>query len=451
MNYKVIEELENPANNRILLGLDRIKEILLLLGNPQNSYKVVHITGTNGKGSTAAFIECGLIHAGYKVGKYTSPHINKINENISLNGNVIADDDLERLFFQVKAVQNQHNIELSPFELLTVIMFCYFKEQLIDYLVLEVGMGGANDATNVIDEPLCVVITNISLEHTNWFGSSLMDIANEKSGIIKSDIPVIIADSSHELQLAICNKSPNITNVLEKYDAIIELDFDNFRTNLTFNERIEVQKLVYEKNDISDSAIVSQASKRKFSYQLSLFGKFQAYNFLCAYEVFNFLGISESAIKYAAQNTLNGGRLQLISKNPNVLIDATHNEAGAKVLYESLTEHYHCQDIVIVTSILADKNIKSMLTYFGKIANCIICTSINNTSRGMSAQDLYEKALEYSLNKVTKIYTIDNPIEALEFAKKLSKKHILITGSLYLLKYYTENGAVENWRNHKRY
>lgn len=422
MNQQITEELTPATNSKILLGLDRIKSILAILGNPQNFYKVIHITGTNGKGSTATFIECGLIHAGYKVGKYSSPHIDKINETISLNGSLIPDVDLERNFYSIKTVQKQHNIELSPFELLTVIMFYYFKEQCIDYLVLEVGMGGENDATNVIDKPVCAIITNIALEHTSWFGNSLTAIAHEKSGIIKSSCPVIIADSSIELQDAVNAKSSNIINVLDKYDINVSLDFVEFKTDVIFREY--------------DGGAEIENNNIEHSYKLSLFGKFQAYNFLCAFEVFSMLKIDKAAIAYAAQHTTWQGRLQLISRNPNILVDATHNDAGAKVLYETLTDHYRRDDVIIITSILADKNITEMLKYFSKIADSIIFTSINNTTRGLSAANLFEKSQESNISTNAKTYTIENPREALEFAQKTSKKLILITGSLYLLHNY---------------
>lgn len=426
MHQQVIDELINPANTNIIPGLDRIRSMLSLLDNPQDSYKVIHITGSNGKGSVAAFIECGLINAGYRVGKYTSPHIEHINETILLNGEPIADADLERIFFMIKQIKGD-KIELSPFELLTVIMFVYFKEQALDFVVLEVGMGGAGDATNVIKYPLCAIITNIALEHTNWLGNSLAAIAHEKSGIIKN-CPVIIAHSVPELRLAILerfresnNKTNKIINVLEKYEIIAKLDLINFRTKLTFRSRLE-----------------QGGDSEYLEYQLSLLGDFQVYNFLCAFEVFKLLQLTPQDIKFAAENTKWNGRLQHVASCPDILVDATHNEAGAHALYYSLVSHYQPEDVVIVVSILADKNIEGMLQYFTKLANNLVFTSITNTNRGLSAQALYDIAVKPEINYNTSFHVVEDPKQALKFALRLNKKLILITGSLYLIRYFAD-------------
>ncbi|MBY0378869.1 MAG: hypothetical protein K2P99_00555, partial [Burkholderiales bacterium] len=341
-----------------------------------------------------------------------------INETICLNGCQISDEDIEKIFFIIQIAEIKCNIKLSQFELLTVIMFYYFKQCSIDFLVLEVGMGGKNDATNVIKQPICAVITNISLEHTQWFGNSLYDIAAEKSGIIKN-CPVIIADNSQELYAAVCGRATEVINILHKYNINTSLKFDNFTTNLSFTYK-------------------SDCTHHQYNYNLSLFGKFQALNFLCAYEVFNLLKISDSSIKHSAESTLWAGRLEQLSRNPSILLDATHNEAGAKALYETLSGHYNPSDVVIVTSILADKNIRGMLDYFKKIAQPIIFTSINCTNRGMDANTLYNIATD-NLQDSDKIrfYNVDSPLEALFYAKSLNKKLIIITGSLYLLKQIT--------------
>ena len=415
MHQQIIERLINPLNTKITPGLERIKLVLQELGNPQNSYKVIHVTGTNGKGSTATFIEFGLIHAGFSVGKFTSPHIININETICLNGCQILDEDIEKIFFIIQVAEIKCNIQLSQFELLTVIMFYYFKECGIDFLVLEVGMGGENDATNVIDKPICAVITNISLEHTNWFGNSLSAIAYEKSGIIKN-CPVIIADKTNELYNVVGNKTDEIINILDKYTINISLDFDNFTTNLCFS--------------------LKSSSNSQHSYKLSLFGKFQALNFLCAYEIFKLLNIPERSIKYSAESTIWNGRLQLLSTTPHILLDATHNEAGARALYETLSDYYKASEVVIVTSILADKNINGMLEYFKKIANSIIFTSITNTTRGLSAEELYKLVTQENQSNNINYFSKNNPVDALGLARSLNRNLIIVTGSLYLLQYY---------------
>lgn len=403
LSDKVNQCLTNPGNANILLGLERIKKVLELLSNPQFKYQVIHITGTNGKGSTAAFIETGLIHAGYRVGKFSSPYIKEINECITLNGKNISDDALEQITLSVNQLVTEYNLQLSPFEYLTTVMFYFFALAKIDYLVLEVGMGGASDATNVVN-PLISIITNISLEHTKFLGSTLAAIAYEKSGIIKGNL-AIIADSTPELIYTIRLKTNNYINVLDKYSVHIDFDLSNFITKIKFDDK---------------------------TYNLSLLGKFQAWNFLCAYEVFNYLEIPEVSLLYAAENTKWPGRLEVINHDPLIMLDATHNEAGARQLYNSLSGLYSTDEVVIITSILADKDINGVLGWFHKLSDTIIYTGIANNPRALTAEDLASASSIYF--KVTHI--INNPQNSLEFAKTLTKKMILVTGSLYLLRYF---------------
>ncbi|MFN7094476.1 MAG: bifunctional folylpolyglutamate synthase/dihydrofolate synthase, partial [Burkholderiales bacterium] len=235
LSQEVIQHLIDPGNTQVKPGLDRMKQALALLANPNQQAKVIHITGTNGKGSTAAFIETGLIHAGYTVAKYTSPYIQQINETIRINGLPISDAELEENFFKIKAKIKQHDITLSPFEYLTVIMFYHIAKHQPDFLILEVGMGGENDATNVV-EPLFSIITNISLEHTNWLGETLRDIAKEKAGIIKQG-KVIIADHTPELIDEVKLRTANYLNVLDEYSIEPVLDAVNFRTMVEINHQ----------------------------------------------------------------------------------------------------------------------------------------------------------------------------------------------------------------------
>lgn len=405
LNPVIIKHLIDPGYANIQPGLERMATALKILDNPQLTYPVIHITGTNGKGSTAAFIESGLLASGFKIGKFTSPYLFKINESIVLNHNLISDRELEECFFAIYPHLMTQQIELSPFEFLTVIMFYYFAQQNIDYLVLEVGMGGTHDATNVVHAKFSI-ITNIELEHTQYFGNSLDAIATEKIGIIKDGSQVIIADSKPELVDKIKTKTTQYVNVLTKYKPQITLNNLDFTTKLQF--------------------IDNQQLKR---YELHLFGKFQAYNFLCAYEIFKNLGIVEEHIQFAAKHPQVKGRLEIISYNPLQIIDAAHNAAGVKSLYMSLHGIYKPSNVVIVTAILIDKNVPEMFTWLSKLSSTIICTSISDNRRSHLASDLAMFAKE----KFDDVFTISPAQDALEFAKKLNKQMILITGSIYLL------------------
>jgi dihydrofolate synthase/folylpolyglutamate synthase len=194
---------------------------------------------------------------------------------------------------------------------------------------------------------------------------------------------------------------------LDKYNFTIDLDIQNFRTLLNLDNKL---------------------------YSLSLFGKFQGYNFLCAYTVFKAMGLPEEHIKYAAENTIWHCRLQLIEKDPLVIVDATHNAAGARSLYDSLVGVYKQNEVVVITSILKDKDIISMLNYLNKLSDSIIYTTIDNNPRGMRANDLAKIGSGIFQHELC----IDNPLSALNIAKQMDKKVILITGSLYLLNYFVK-------------
>lgn len=409
LNPTVFNALNNPGNANIIQGTNRIIQILQKLNNPQHKYKVIHITGTNGKGSTAAFIETGLVHAGYRVGKFSSPHIKTINESICLDHQIIADDDLESNFYQIQIVCNTLNIQLSPFELLTAIMFNYFAGIGVDYLVLEVGMGGVDDATNVVDS-IVSIITNISLEHTKFLGNTLQKIAQAKAGIIKTGLTVI-ADHTPELVNAVKEKTQNYVNVLDKYDFSVSLDYEKFQTIIKLNN-----------NNLAKEEL----------YILNLFGIFQAYNFLCAYHVLKHLNIKYESINYAAENTSNPGRFDVRQFNPLLIFDATHNLAGAKSMTAIIEHKFAPADVVIISSILADKDVEKMLQQFSMIASDIICTTVEYNPRVLSAQNLAYMANKY----FTQVQVIADPLQALSVARIMNKKLILVTGSLYLLRYF---------------
>ena len=209
MNYEeVIKNLTSKGKFYIDLGLDRIKAALKELGNPQDDLKFIHVAGTNGKGSTCAMLESILREAGYKTGLYTSPHIYEYTERIKVNGVEISKEDFARLYPKTE-------IHLTEFEILTIIAFRYFKEQNVEIVILETGMGGRLDATNVIKENLCSIITQIDLDHTDRLGKTKDEIAFEKAGIIKSNCPVVtsmgyeaIRDRADELNSMLIFTSP---------------------------------------------------------------------------------------------------------------------------------------------------------------------------------------------------------------------------------------------------
>ncbi len=406
-NSAILNELANLNPPQAKFDTSSMLQVLKLLHHPEKSYPVIHIAGSNGKGSTAAFLETGLIAAKYKVGKFTSPYIHRLNECIVLNQQEINDQDLCQIYLDIKSLTLAQEIYVSSFEMLTLIMFVYFARHNIDYLVLEAGLGGLNDSTNVVDSKYSI-ITNISLEHTQWLGSSLSEIATHKAGIIKSGL-TIIASETPELIAAVTQKTTNYINVVEKYKYSTRLNTLNFTTKLKFSH-----------NNMSHLLT------------LGLFGHFQAKNFLAAYAVLNDLKISDEIIFQAAATTIWPGRLECISKKPWIIADASHNVDGANQLYASIHELVKPDQCVIIASILNDKNYDQMLNIYAKIADSLIVCNLAQQPRAISAIKL-AKLAKY---KFKNIYVYNSPHAALQHAKRMNKNLIILSGSTYLLKYF---------------
>ena len=338
---KLLEELYGYSMFGIKLGLENIQKICDYLGNPERKYKVIHITGTNGKGSTSTITETVLLEAGYKVGKYTSPHILKFNERIRVNGEDISDRDIALVYEKIKKAVEELKITPTFFEVTTAMMFLYFAEKEVDYAVLEVGMGGRYDATNVAEGDICI-ITNVSLDHTEYLGKTLYEIGLEKAGIIKEKSKVIVGDSNEEFLRAVHTRKDNIINTDEKYrDVEYNLDFKNFVTEISIGDE---------------------------RYSLSLFGDYQVKNFLCAYEALKMVGISEEIIKRAVSKVKWQCRFEIFSKNPLTILEGAHNIDGISNLKKILVHNYKPEDITMVVSILKDKKIEEMLKVCESVA-----------------------------------------------------------------------------------
>ena len=396
---ELLNELYSYSLFGIKLGLENIKKICDFLGNPEKKYYIIHVAGSNGKGSTSTIIENVLLTKGYKVGKYTSPHILKFNERIRANGKDITDKELSLVYEKVKNAINHLNITPTFFEVTTAIMFLYFAEKNIDYAIIEVGMGGRFDATNIADGDISI-ITNVSLEHTEYLGNTIYDITKEKAGIIKEKSFVIIGDDNKEFIEGIETKTKNYTTIQDQCEKIkYNLDFNNFITNIYLNDTL---------------------------FELSLFGDYQVKNFLCAYKALKHLNIEDEIIKSAIKNINWQCRFEIFRENPLTILEGAHNKDGIKNLKQIITKHYSKNEVVLIISILKDKKIKEMLEISKSFSNNIILTSLNNNPRGLSAEKLFD------LSDKSSVFKIENNIKtAYEKAINLNKKIIIVCGSFY--------------------
>lgn len=403
---KLLDELYSYSMHGIKLGLENIKTLCKEMGEPQKDYKVIHVAGTNGKGSTSTTIETILLEAGYRVGKYTSPHILKFNERIRANGQDITDEDIVKYYQLVKDIVAKTGLRPTFFEMTTAMMFKYFSDLKLDYVVLETGMGGRFDATNVCEADICV-ITNVGLDHIEYLGDTIYKIAKEKAGIIKNCPKVIVADSNSEFLKAISEEKAEIINVLEKYkDARMKLDFKKFVTRIEIGEE---------------------------GYDFSLFGDYQFKNFLTAYEVVTELGIDREIIKKACKKVVWQCRFERYLEKPLVILDGAHNEDGMRELCKIIEQGYRSDEVVIITSILKDKDVKHMLKLMRKISDNIVFTSLEDNPRGTTG----EKILEQLEDK--RGCLVENDMKkAYEIAKNLNKKIIVVCGSFYTLSKFKE-------------
>ena len=409
---KVLDELYSYSVFGIELGLDNIKKICSSINNPEKNYKVIHIAGTNGKGSTASMIESSLIEAGYRVGKYTSPHIMKFNERITLNGDMISDQEVCHYFTIVKEKLSEENIRATFFEVTTAMMFLYFSDKNCDYVVLETGLGGRYDATNIVD-PILSVITNVSLDHINILGDNLLEIAREKAGIIKPGRPVFFADNKPEVLQAIEEKTDLYTNVLKKFsNHSYILDSENFHTLV--NLGID-------------------------TYTISLYGAFQVDNFLAAYGALKYLGVDKKFIKSGVSKIKWPGRFEIVSKKPLIILDGAHNLDSAIALKENILSSYKKEDVAVICSVLEDKEIDTVVSQFTEFSDDIILTSLEGVNRGLSAAKLHSRISSDFEFKVVEDLNL-----AFEKAVSMDKKLIVVCGSFYLVSKFKEGVRFES-------
>ena len=391
--------LYSLETSKIKLGLENIQNLLAKIGNPELELTCIHVAGTNGKGSVCAMLFYILKEAGYNVGLYTSPHLKKFNERIRVNEHFITDKEIVEYFLRIKPYITHQ----SFFEITTAMAFLYFKEHDVDFAILEVGLGGRLDATNVV-MPLISVITNIGLEHTDILGNTIKKIAFEKAGIIKKNVPVVTGAKGRALEV--------IKEIAKE------------RTVPLFN----VKKLDF----------VKFFHHVKFDY---LNGEFQKENAKIAVTAINVLKkfyslrIKFSHIRNGIKKTKWQGRFQFISKN--VLVDCAHNPSGFKILKRELLiikNKNNINEFIFVIGVQNTKDVPSMLKKINSLISKIIFTKSKN-EEAAEPQELLNICKKISLKRDFFAKVINNPKKALSYAKKIADKTdlIVVTGSIYMV------------------
>ena len=415
---------------------EKLKKIYELLGKPCENKKIIHIAGTNGKGSTATFLENIFFAAGYSVAKFTSPHILRFNERILVNKEMISDEDVVKYCEAVMNVLKENGLQINFFEITTFVALLYFKEKNPDFIFLETGLGGRYDATNIVKSTIAA-ITNVSFDHVALLGNSLYEIADRKAGIIKNRQLCIYAQNLTELEEAVKRETDNSVNVLEKYKGFqAELDNQNYKTIVKIVENKNSKESGNIKKSENIEKINNNKNNLKKTFILPLFGKFQANNFLIAYEIAKIYGISDKVIQKGLDEISLAGRFEIFSKNPATILDVAHNDDSVKVLTENLNELFKDDEVIFVLSVLGTKDIANIFKRILEKNYKIFITSLKEVIYGLSAEEI-KKNLEDSNISTKNIIFEDDILQAYNQAKKMilkndnSYKVIVVCGSFY--------------------
>lgn len=407
------------------LKLERIRDFLKVIGVPQGSLKCIHIAGSKGKGSTCAFVTYILRQAGYKTGLYTSPHLSDFRERIRILRpaagkhkaksdfeGLISRNELAKLVEKLKPAIDKYNKDsrfgaLSFFEVYTALALVYFNEQKVDFAVLETGLGGRLDATNVV-EPLVCAITPISYEHTQKLGNTLREIAGEKAGIIKRS-PVISAPQQEEAAEVIRNKCRELK--VKLYEVGKDISYN--KTKECFN----VKGILGDYTNL-ETGILGEHQLINASVAIGVIEALHGYNF----------DIGINSIRSGLKDTVWPGRCEVISGIPAVVLDGAQNTASAAVLKKAVKENFRYKKLILVLGISSDKDIKGICSKFYDLADKIILTRADN-SRACEPKIL----AEYFKGKDARV--TGNVAEAKKIALKITGKKdlILVTGSLFVV------------------
>ena len=403
-----------------VLGLERMNDVLSKLGDPQGDLKVIHVAGTNGKGSVCKFLEGGLSSCGYNVGLYTSPYIESFNERIRLGGHDISDSDLEvytdRVLAKVDELVSEGKDSPTEFEVITAVALLYFKEKNADIVILEVGLGGSGDSTNVVKEPLASVICSISYDHMDRLGNTLEEIAADKAGIIKPGCPVISNVPEHGSAAVIARRA--YENDSRLYDV----------SGIKFH--------IYDETPFSQKVTMELYGTDYSDVEISMVGRHQGENLKTALAVIEVLRkagkikVERGRLYDGLKTAVQPGRFEILSEDPFIIADGAHNEAGAAALQDTMKRYFSDSRVLLVTGMLADKQVDAILGHFSGITKDVIVTEPDNP-RKLPAEKLAQHFEQFGITaQVAK-----TPEESLRLSEKMREDHdaVLFAGSLYLI------------------
>ena len=412
MNYnETLEYIHSVSNFFCKHGLDRIGQLCERLQNPQNDLKCVHVAGTNGKGSFCSMLSNVLYKAGYKVGLYTSPYILEFNERICINGVSISNDDLCRMTEKVKLAADLMEDKPTEFELITAVAFEYFRRHNCDVVVLETGLGGRLDSTNIIQHPLLSVITGIALDHTAFLGDTVEQIAAEKAGIIKKTAPVLFGGEDEKAAKVIADtaKKQNVAFYHTDYTRLANVNATLDGTTFDYKARTDVA--------------------------IHLLGLYQPKNaalVLDAVDILreNGLTIPEEAVLQGLKDAVWHARFEIVGHHPLTIFDGAHNPQGIEQAVKSVKQYFNGEKVYLLTAVLIDKDYTGIAKMLSEIAEkAFVMTP--DSPRALDAVD-YAKVLENAGIPSVAFDSIPAAFRTAREAAKKDGKPLVCLGSLYV-------------------
>ena len=422
MSHTDYEKMRVVRYNTTTFSLDRMRTLLKYLGNPHTKFKTAHIAGTKGKGSTCHMLASMLQSGGLKTGLYTSPHIVDMRERIRLNGEMISHNDLVELVKRLEpALKKMTNDRPTFFEIFTAMAFCYFADQKVDIAVIETGMGGRLDSTNVIT-PEVTAITSISKDHMSVLGNSLTKIAEEKAGIFKKDIPAVT-----------CIQDSEIVNVLKRVAGTAKAPLQVVGQDIEFSYRFEITRPIGPHMRVC----LTTESSRFEHLAVPLMGEHQAVN--CGLALAMLDKLKQRGFTFDDSKALEGlakvkipGRLEVVSRDPHVIIDGAHNAASVQALFRGIGQHIPYDSMVVIFGCNCDKDIDGMLEQISLGADKVIFTRSRNNPK---AADPMELSNIYTDRYGKMAQVAESFAHAMEIAERAITREdlVTVTGSFYLI------------------
>ena len=418
--------LDRWPETRLDPSLDRIKGLTDLLGDPQHGYAVVHLTGTNGKTSTSRMIDALLRAAGLRTGRYTSPHLQSMTERISIDGEALTQEQFVQAWTDVapyvEVIDRSAPQPMSYFEVVTGMAFAAFADAPVDAAVIEVGMGGSWDATNVADGQVAVV-TPVAVDHADYLGNDPVDVATEKAGIIKAGALAVLSEQSVEVAEVLLRRAAEVGATVAREGLEFGLAS---RLPGVGGQVISVRGLAREYDEIF----------------LPLHGAHQAHNAAAAVAAVEaFLGSNEldpDVVREAFGTVTSPGRLEVVRRSPTIVLDGAHNPHGAQATAEALQEAFSFSPLVGVVGVMRDKDVEGLLAAFEPVFAEVVCTQ-NSTGRAMLADELAEVAEQvFGPDRVHVAPRLDDALDRAtglaeqggSFGESLGSGGVLVTGSV---------------------